>query len=94
MTDHDPRLTASIDARLCELALLHMRGDHTWVRTVMSFAADVTEHDEVPELLSSMCRLVTNLAIRAAGDHDAAIAHFTEDLEALRRAASREAQEL
>jgi hypothetical protein len=82
--------TAAIDARLCDVLLQHVRGDHEWVRTVMAFADDVREHDEIPELLSAVCRYVANMSIECHGVA-VTIARLEADLAALRRAAVKEA---
>jgi hypothetical protein len=87
--NHDPRLTASIDARLTELVLMHTARDHRWVRTVLAVADDLVAHDQVPELLSAVCRLITDLACGCHG-HQVAVARFTSDLRALRIAAFEE----
>jgi hypothetical protein len=86
----DPPSTAAIDARLCELLLQHVRGDHTWPRAVLRFAADVREHDEIPELLSAVCRFVLNQAIACHGA-EVTIARLESDLEQLWTAAARAA---
>ena len=88
----DSPSTASIDARLCELLLLHMRGDHAWARAVVSFANDVRGHDQVPdqipELLSAFCRyaLIQSLACHGA---EATIARLESDLVQLHAAAAK-----
>jgi hypothetical protein len=88
--DRDPGKTAAIDARLQEIVLQHIANDPHWVRTVMALADDLLAFDQVPEMLSSICTFITNLAIWTYGQQEA-VARFTADLQQLRAIAIKEA---
>ena len=65
--DHDPAKTAAINARLVELCLMHASADPRWIRTTLALAADLTDNDQVVEMLSPG-RLVDRWHRRNAGD--------------------------
>ena len=88
--DSNPAKTAAIDARLQEIMLQHIANDPRWVRTVMALANDLTAFDQVPEMLSAVCRYVTNLAIWSYGRQEA-VDRFTADLQQLRAIAVKDA---
>lgn len=61
-TSHPSRMMA-LDARLQEVMLMHIADDPRWARTVTALADDLTSFDQTSEMLASMCKFVTNLAI-------------------------------
>ena len=70
---------------------MHTSADPRWVRAVLTAADDLTANDEVAEMLSAVCVLVTELATGCHG-YPEAIARFTWELQRLRAAAIEEAQ--
>ena len=88
----DPNKTAALDARLQEIALMHIANDPRWVRTVMALADDLAAFDQVPEMLAALCRFVSNLAIWSYGRQEA-IDRFAADLQQLRAIAIKEAMQ-
>ena len=87
-----PSRMAALDARLQEVMLMHTAGDPRWARTLTALADDLVSFDQVPEMLSSMCKFVTNMAIWTYGAQEA-VDLFAADLQRLRTIAHREAQE-
>lgn len=87
----DPGKMAALDARLQEIALMHISGDPRWARTVTALADDLVSFDQVPEVLASMCKFITNLAIWTYGRQEA-VDRFTADLLQLRVIATKAAQ--
>ena len=87
-----PSRMAALDARLQEVMLMHVTGDPRWARTLTGVADDLVSFDQVPEMLSSVCKFVTNTVVYAYGAQEA-VDLFTTDLQRLRTIANKEAQE-
>ena len=87
----DPGGRAAMDARLQDLALQAIENDPRWPHTLMALSEDLVNLDQVPEMLSSVCTIVVNMAIWTYGGRDEAIERFKSDLAQLRRIASKEA---
>jgi hypothetical protein len=87
--DRDPATRAGLDARLQDMLLQHTACDLRWARTVMGLAGDLVASDSVPEMLTSVCVLIDNLAVWAYGGRQEAIDRFTADLAQLRAIAAK-----
>lgn len=91
--DRDPEKRAGLDARLQDMVLQHIADDPLWPRTTMGLADDLVSNDEVPEMLSSVCTLICNMAVWLYGGRQEAIDRFTADLAQLRAIAIKGAGE-
>jgi hypothetical protein len=86
---NDPGGRAAMDARLQDLALQAIENDPRWPRTLMALSEDLVNLDQVPEMLSSVCTFVVNMAIWVHCGRDEAIERFKSDLVQLRRIATK-----